>query len=316
MLMQLNRSKTELNRAIKSFDYFLEHGKIKCPGNVKKFVFLCGANKENGSPSARREELLNFSYKNLPNCHFFLAELVFKELTTNLNNSLSDNLLDVETELSNLADSIVIVLESYSSFAELGAFSYSKELRKKLIVINDTKYINANSFINHGPVKAIKDVTKNKNLLHYNMSEGTSAIERVDGIGDIFNSLYQILSPNIRTNARTLAKEDLNPHLKFDKDSVRFIHDLIFIFGPLNLREIIEVCSKIFGDSFSYKKTLQKHLGILRAINIIDIDTQNCYFSRGKTHHLKYDFDIDSVSSIFKSFILKNYPGRLIYDAI
>ncbi|MCA6926047.1 retron St85 family effector protein [Pectobacterium versatile] len=160
MLMQLKRSKTELNRAITAFYYFLENGKVKCPGNVKEFVFLCGANRENGSPSARREELLNFSYRNLPNCHFFLAELVFKELTTNSNNSLSDNLLDVETELSNLADSIVIVLESYSSFTELGAFSYSKELRKKLIVINDTKYINANSFINHGPVKAIKDVTK------------------------------------------------------------------------------------------------------------------------------------------------------------
>ncbi|ELW5321561.1 hypothetical protein QL811_003052, partial [Escherichia coli] len=113
MLTQLKKNGTEVSRATALFSSFVEKNKVKCPGNVKKFVFLCGANKNNGEPSARRLELINFSERYLNNCHFFLAELVFKELSTD-EESLSDNLLDIEADLSKLADHIIIVLESYS----------------------------------------------------------------------------------------------------------------------------------------------------------------------------------------------------------
>ncbi|HAV1648971.1 TPA: hypothetical protein JG863_004388, partial [Enterobacter hormaechei subsp. steigerwaltii] len=223
MLTQLKKNGTEVSRATALFSSFVEKNKVKCPGNVKKFVFLCGANKNNGEPSARRLELINFSERYLNNCHFFLAELVFKELSTD-EESLSDNLLDIEADLSKLADHIIIVLESYSSFTELGAFAYSKQLRKKLIIVNNTKFINEKSFINMGPIKAITQQSQQSgHFLHYKMTEGIESIERSDGIGEIFDALYDILSKNERAISRTLKKEELDPSNNFNKDSVRFI---------------------------------------------------------------------------------------------
>ncbi|HFZ5895585.1 TPA: retron St85 family effector protein, partial [Escherichia coli] len=311
MLTQLKKIGTEVHRATNLFSFYFDKNKVKCPGDVKKFIFLCGANKESGGPSARRLELINFSDKYLKNCHFFLAELVFKELSKDEEESSSDNLLDIEADLSKLADHIIIVLESYSSFTELGAFAYSKHLRKKLIVVNNTKYINEKSFINMGPIKAVTQQSiQSGHFLHYKMAEDGESIERSDGIGEIFPALYDILSKNNRSIARTLKKEDLDPSRNFNKDSVRFIHDIIFACGPLLQNELIEIISNLFGPDSHYKKDLLKHLGILMAINIIACK-ENLYYSLYGEYYFKYDFDIDNISSMFKIFFLKNRPERM-----
>lgn len=309
MIVQFKKNGTELNRALKQLSFFIDKDRVKCPGDVKKFVFLCGANKLNGEPSARRTELINFSEKQLRNCHFFLAELIFKELSEDDESQL-DNLLDIESELSALADYILIILESYSSFTELGAFSYSKELRSKLIVINNTKYVNQKSFINMGPIKAITEVNKQGHFLHYKMNESADAIERADGIGSVFSPLYDLLTRPDRKQARTLKKEDLNPALNFNKDSIRFIHDIIFTCGSITQGELIEVLVELFGNSFSFKKHAQKHLGVLKAINIID-NNNGLYYSLQRKYYFKYGFDIENVSSTFKLFFLKNAPERI-----
>ena len=47
------------------------------------------------------------------------------------------NLLDIENIIGAYADSIIIILESPSTFAELGAFANNPELVKKILVINE-----------------------------------------------------------------------------------------------------------------------------------------------------------------------------------
>lgn len=309
MIVQFKKNGTELNRAVKLLSFSIEKDKVKCPGDVKKFIFLCGANRTNGHPSARRVELIEFSKKNLGNCHFFLAELIFKELSED-EESISDNLLDIESELSALADHILIVLESYSSFTELGAFSYSKELRSKLIIINNSKYVSEKSFINMGPIKAISEAQQKGHFLHYKMSEASDSIDRADGIGAVFSPLYDILSKSDRKQARTLKKENLNPSIQFDKDSIRFIHDIIFTCGSLRLSELIDILVEIFGNENSFKKNTLKHLGILKAINIIG-HSNDYYYSYQRKYYFRYDFDIESISSQFKVFFLKNDPERI-----
>ncbi|PIF21762.1 retron St85 family effector protein [Candidatus Pantoea floridensis] len=309
MIVQFKKSGTELNRALKLLNFFIEKDRVKCPGDVKKFVFLCGANKNNGEPSARRTELIKFSEKQLSNCHFFLAELIFKELSEDDDAQL-DNLLDIESELSALADHILIILESYSSFTELGAFSYSKELRGKLIVINNSKYINQKSFINMGPIKAITEVNDKGHFLHYKMNESSDAIDRADGIGAVFAPLHDLLARSDRKQARTLKKDDLNPATNFNKDSIRFIHDIIFTCGSITQSELIEILVEIFGNTFSFKKHAQKHLGVLKAINIINT-SNGFYYSLQRKYYFKYGFDIESISSTFKLFFLKNAPERI-----
>lgn len=314
MLTQLKKTGNEVNRALNYLTLFFEHKKVKCPGDVKKFIFLCGANKQSGGPSARRLELIDFSLKNLDNCHFFLAERVFKELTTDANSKFTDNLLDIESELSDLADHIVVVLESYSSFTELGAFSYSKKLRKKLIIINNTKYIKENSFINMGPIKAITDPPAGGHFLHYKMQESAEFIDkRADGIGAVFSPLHEILSKNERVQSRTLKKEELNPALNFNKDTIRFVHDIILSCGPLNTSELIEITSRLFGIDTHYKKKIQKHLGLLLSIKIIDCKN-DLYYSIHNEYYFKYTFDIDYIASMFKTFFLKNEPNRMMIN--
>lgn len=46
MLTQLKKNGTEVSRATTLFSSFVDKNKVKCPGNVKKFIFLCGANKK------------------------------------------------------------------------------------------------------------------------------------------------------------------------------------------------------------------------------------------------------------------------------
>ncbi|SUH20063.1 Uncharacterised protein [Salmonella enterica subsp. enterica] len=60
MLTQLKKVGTEVHRATNLFATYVGKNKVKCPGDVKKFIFLCGANKNNGEPSARRIELIDF----------------------------------------------------------------------------------------------------------------------------------------------------------------------------------------------------------------------------------------------------------------
>jgi len=309
MIVPFRKSGSELNRALFMLNFFIEKDRVKCPGDVRKFVFLCGANNSDGEPSARRKELIKFAEKDLTNCHFFLAELIFKELSEDDTSPL-DNLLDIESELSALADYILIVLESYSSFTELGAFSYSTELRSKLIVVNNTKYIKEKSFINMGPIKAITEVNKSGHFMHYKMNESSEAIDRADGIGAIFPDLYDLLVKPERKQSRTLKKDELNPATNFNKDSIRFIHDIVFTCGSITLNELIDVLVEIFGNNYSFKKHAQKHLGVLKAINIIN-RANGYHYSLQRQYYLKYGFDIESLSSTFKTFFLKNNPERI-----
>jgi hypothetical protein len=63
------------------------------------------------------------------------------------------NALQMEEALADLADSLVIVVESPGAFAELGAFSLVDRLRRKLLLILDNEYEEDQSFINTGPVR-------------------------------------------------------------------------------------------------------------------------------------------------------------------
>lgn len=63
--------------------------------------------------------------------------------------------LELEAELAAMADVVAIVVESPGTFAELGAFSLSDELREKLLPIVDAKHRTANSFLASGPLRWI-----------------------------------------------------------------------------------------------------------------------------------------------------------------
>jgi len=281
----------------------IDANKIIRPKNVSKFVFVCGGNKNKTEISERRKALLKFASHHLPHNKFFLAERVFEFLQAEGDNG---NLIDIENKISKFSDYIIIVLESPSSFAELGAFSH-QELRSKLIVINDKKFEHEKSFINRGPIKAIHEKVGKERIISYPMHN--DGLMNLDGIGFSFAPLYEILKEPLTQKQESLSSDSVNPSKSFDRDSVRFIHDLIFMTGPILHTEIIEVLKFLFGKN-EYKPVLQ-HLGMLGAFDAIKRDEKTkLYQSKLEEPFLRYKFDMEEVSSAFRNYILRHRPQR------
>jgi hypothetical protein len=111
---------------------------------VGPVVFLCG-----GMGSQRRDTLAKFLRKQLPDLKLFYAEPVWESIAERE----TLGALAMESRLAELADLVIIIVESPGTFAELGAFSHSAELREKLLPIIDKQYEGQKrSFIATGPV--------------------------------------------------------------------------------------------------------------------------------------------------------------------
>ncbi|MCI4188494.1 retron St85 family effector protein, partial [Dickeya dianthicola] len=277
--------------------------KVFKPKNISKFVFLCGANQSLSEISERRKALIEFSNRNLSYTQFFLAEKVFATLQSEEHKG---NILDVEHLISDFSDHIIIILESPSSFSELGAFS-NNELRKKLIIINDIKFKDQQSFINLGPIKAIEEAIGKSRVIYYQMSP--NGVYQRDAIGDTFYSLYELLKEPLKAKISSINISSCDPSKHFDKNVAMFLHDLVYISGPILHKELIEILKIIFGKEKFNKIT--HLLAILTAFESIERNKLGLYRSKLKTTYYEYRFDIDNIIAIFRNYTLKNYPDRI-----
>lgn len=299
----LSSEKSAVWQALQNFSAVIFKKNIWRPTEDVKFVFLCGANIQHGTPSKRRQLLLKFSSSNLPYTKFFLAEKIFEVLKKEGHKT---NLLDIEHDLSNFADFVIVVLESESTFCELGAFAIHKELRKKIIVINDHNFKESGSFINRGPVKAISEMTDGKHILYYNMDKDGKF--HGDSIGDVFTSLYELLHKTPKKRRDRIV--ECNPNLFFTKDSLRFIHDLVFFASPISFPELSRVIKILFSKS--KESQLQKHLGMLCAISQIKIIKKDLYVSLYNKPFFDYrQYDIYSLIASFKNLYFRYDSNRL-----
>ncbi len=94
-------------------------------------VFLFG-----GEKSVARDELAAYLKKYFPTLLLFYAEVVWDLIASRLKLGA----LKMESDLAALADLVIIIVESPGTFAELGAFSNSDPLRRKLLPILDIQY--------------------------------------------------------------------------------------------------------------------------------------------------------------------------------
>ena len=95
-----------------------------------------------GAASQSREALRDYLRQHNPNLGLFYAERVWEYIASRADRGA----LEMESDLARLADLVVIVVESPGTFAELGAFSLSDPLRKKLLPIVDKQYCHEQSF--------------------------------------------------------------------------------------------------------------------------------------------------------------------------
>lgn len=268
-----------------------------------QLIFLCGANRTAGIPSVRREAVKRFIENISSEYRVLYAETVFNELSKIGNNR---NVLDLEHEISDIADKVVIILESPSAFCELGAFAHPT-LRKKLIVINDSQFQDSSSFINSGPIAAAFEA-KSPVLWYPMESDGVS---RLDGIGAIFNDLKVAMNPHPLSGSSKIL-EDISK-LRPNKTSLYFVHDLVLLTGPISYDELIAVLIAGFGHK-PYDM-LKRLLGVLRAADLIQSDSIGetwIYKAVNTELYLTYDSNIYSMMASFRRFHLKMSPQRFL----
>ena len=124
-------------------------------------VFLCGACSTKDKRSYR--DTIRNSLCNENRLSILYPEDLFIELLQ----KKKYDLLTLERFLANDSDFIVIVCESSGSFTELGAFVNNDSTFGKVVVLLQSKYKNAKSFVRLGPVEYVK-TKKNENVIFYN----------------------------------------------------------------------------------------------------------------------------------------------------
>lgn len=297
------KTKKLIHERVNALQIAIKNSRVFMPADISKFVFLCGANKTVAEISERRLALIEFSKVHLPHTHFFLAEKMFSTLKEE---GHKGNILDVENLISDFSDFILIILESPSAFTELGAFSHDK-LRNKLVVINNSLFQHEQSFINLGPIKAIEERSGLDRIIYYKMSD--DGVYNRDAIGGTFKQIYELFKDPIKSTASAIDLEALNPAKNFDKKSAMFIHDLIYLSGPLLHRELIELLKLIFGKG-NYNKTTHL-LAILSSFESIERNTKGLYRSKYRKTYYDFRFDISKYIATFRNYTLKEYPERL-----
>lgn len=271
-----------------------------------QLIFLCGANARPNVPSARREALKKFIQAISPRYRVVYAEAVFNELAKIGSNR--KNVLDLEHEISNIADKIVVVLESPSAFCELGAFAHPA-LRDKLVVINDSRFQSESSFINTGPIAAMLEAQAK--VLWYPMAPNGLTV--LDGIGATFNDLRAALHPRLLPGSKHVEGDIAN--LAANKPSLYFVHDLVLFTGPVTHEELILVLIQLFGDK-SYD-ILKRLLGVLRSAGLVQSHEIGkgtwVYRADSAEPYLTYSGNISALTASFRVNHLKNNPRRFSY---
>ncbi|MDC7124446.1 MAG: retron St85 family effector protein [Spirochaetales bacterium] len=299
----INNSNSTINKKLIIFKKLLESGFTFNPTDNTQFIFICGANGKNGKVSKRRHNVINFIEKNISDTKCIVAEKVFDIFRVENN---KDNILEIENEISIFTDYIIIILESPSAFTELGAFC-TKELREKLIIINNSEFDSAPSFINLGPLKALKDEIKSNRVITYKMNK--DGIENTDAIGSIYNNIFEILNEEkVHKFNIFLKKDNFDPSKKTSKEALKFVHDVIKITEPVTRSELIEIMKILFGKN-NYNK-ITHYLALLVAFDAIK-QNGNYYISNRKNMYLKYLEKTDSLSISFKNSYLKYNKERL-----
>lgn len=116
-------------------------------GNYFDFIFLCGKKL---APGDNR----SFIMKEMDRLHLFslLSEQLYAEFK-----DLNYDLLTIEEILLSICSSTILIVESFGSACELGAFSFSNSNLEKLRVINNKMFDGDGSFITDGPIKKIEN---------------------------------------------------------------------------------------------------------------------------------------------------------------
>lgn len=221
---------------------------------LPKIVFICGGD-EKYHPN--RSKLENYIESHLPAYLTFRAENAWEIISEHFkaDRSVKDtNALALEEWLADFSDIVIILVESFGTVAELGAFSISPVLRKKLLPILDEKYNYDESFINTGPIRWVDADSRYKPSIYTDFST-------------ILTCMPELEKRMSKNRVSSLVNEDKHGKYIYSKKVLLFfVLYLVSSFGPISSLEVSDLARKII--SLDDKKLISFMLSVGVALNI------------------------------------------------
>lgn len=119
-------------------------------------VFLCGGRTDADNMRTRFYE---YAKHNLPKFRIFLAERAFEDYRKHVQHEIK-NLAEFEDVIAAISTCVILFPESPGSFAELGYFANSGDIKRKLLIVNNSEFQGDDSFIALGPVRLVDKRSK------------------------------------------------------------------------------------------------------------------------------------------------------------
>jgi len=136
----------------------------------RHLVFLCGKVR-----SKNRDYVAKY-------LRVHTGKLIFyaDDVWTHISKRQDLNALQMEDRLGQISDAVIILVESPGTFAELGAFSISSKLRRKLLPIVDKQFRLESSFINSGPIRWVNKDSDFGPAVYADFSEILAVVSEID----------------------------------------------------------------------------------------------------------------------------------------
>lgn len=226
-------------------------------------MFLCGGASTRKDISNR--DKLRENLKNSKSLSILYPEDLFMEL---LNRKKYD-LLTLERFLAQNSDIICIVCESPGSFVELGAFVNNENTFDKVVVLLQSKYKNAKSFINQGPVAMVKanDVS---NVIYFN-----------NNIEDATKQVNELLRKRFwRFSYRSLKYKKRTKDINLISGQFYFIMVLLYFFSSIEIKKLVQIIKDLYSVKGYNEKEFEMVFtsairrlykeGILKKVQLLD----------------------------------------------
>ena len=164
----------------------------------------------------------------------------------------------MERDLAALADLVLVIVESPGTFAELGAFSLSEDLRKKLLPIVDEEYEEASSFIATGPLRWIDSESAFAPTIYVPLPRILLAVDEVEERIDRIERSGSVKIADLATSPK---------HLLF------FLCDLIAVIHPATSQMVEYYLQRIAPSILTSGISVPTLLGLATAMDLLRAKT-------------------------------------------
>lgn len=172
-------------------------------------------------------------------------------------------LAKLEYEAINNAYSILLFPESFGSCAELGYFSFSEKSRDKIIVLNNNKYNNKDTYVN----ELIKFVHEEKHIDPYSFVDG---LEEDTFFNCIDKLTYGYKDFEAYQNSVYVKKEDIDTEMY----KLSILYELIKIFPYISQSELISLLRYVYKKEDISSEKIEKYvtsmISLLCVSNLIE----------------------------------------------